>query len=239
MGWSQYGFEIVCILFALLIAYGPDKVFLNRGNHEDVTLCRCYGFADECTNKYSSLIFEMCCEVFNRLPLFTLVNNRALIVHGGLFHTPEVTIDDLKEIDRTDYWIKPPIPYPDNLEGLNKEEQRQEFLKQLMREALWSDPTTEEGIYVSERGAGVQFGPDIADAFMKHNNIDMVIRSHECVPYGFKLPYEDDMFDYTKQKLILIYLYFARYFRLHSTYTPIMTELTCSFVCTITPIRIK
>ena len=55
----------------MLAAYGPEKVYLNRGNHEDVTLCRVYGFEAECLNKYDTLVFEMCCEVFNYLPLFT------------------------------------------------------------------------------------------------------------------------------------------------------------------------
>ena len=42
------------------------------------------------------------------------------------------------------------------------------------------------------RGAGVCFGPDVAETFMDNNRISMVIRSHECVRTGFCLHYQND-----------------------------------------------
>jgi serine/threonine-protein phosphatase with EF-hand domain len=187
---GEKGLEIMVILFALFVAEGPDVVCLNRGNHEDLPVCRVYGFESEVKSKYDELLFEMFAEVFNFLPLFCIANESVFVVHGGLFHTPNVEIAELDEIVRSDYYVKPPIPYPQNIRGLPAEEARKEFMKQLQRDALWSDPTDELGCYLNPRGAGVSFGPDIAAAFMKKNGIDMVVRSHECVYSGFDLPFE-------------------------------------------------
>jgi hypothetical protein len=73
-------------------------------------------------------------------------------------------------------------------------EPRAPYLKQVVRDALWSDPRAEDGIDSNPRGAGVSFGPDITRAFLKKNNLKMVVRSHECVRTGFDQPFpeEDD-----------------------------------------------
>ncbi len=186
---GEKGLEIVCILFAMMVAAGPEVVALNRGNHEDLPVCRVYGFEGEVKEKYDELLFEMFAEVFNHLPLFAIIDDSVFVVHGGLFHNPNVTMNDLEQIVRTDYFVKPPIPYPQNITGLSSEEARYEYLKQLQRDALWSDPTDETGCFLNPRGAGVTFGPDIAQQFMEVNDFWMVVRSHECCYRGFELPY--------------------------------------------------
>ncbi len=183
------GLEIVCILLAFYVAEGGENVVLNRGNHEDLPVCRVYGFENEVKEKYDELLFEMFAEVFSYLPLFAVVNQSIFIVHGGLFHTPKVTLAELDEITRNDYYVKPPIPYPQNIKGATPAEARLEYLKQLQRDAMWSDPTEEEGCYLNPRGAGVSFGPDIAHAFMRNNGLNMVVRSHECAYRGYDLPF--------------------------------------------------
>eukprot|EP00981_Chlorochromonas_danica_P014064 scaffold7246_cov163-Ochromonas_danica.AAC.2 len=186
---GEKGLEVIIILFALFVAEGPEVVSLNRGNHEDLAVCRVYGFENEVKQKYDDLLFEMFAEVFNHMPLFSIANDSIFVVHGGLFHNPEVSMEDLESITRHDYFVKPPIPYPHNIAGRSIAEAHAEYLKQLQRDALWSDPTEEYGCYLNPRGAGVSFGPDIAEKFMKKNNFSMVIRSHECIFYGFDLPY--------------------------------------------------
>lgn len=188
------GVEIVCILFLLVVVYGPEVVALNRGNHEDLPVCRVYGFEAEVKEKYDELLFEMFAEVFNHLPLCTIVNESIFVVHGGLFHTPTVSISDLLAIERTDYFVKPPVPYPQNTKGLGPEDARKEYLKQLQRDALWSDPTDECGCFLNPRGAGVSFGPDVTREFMKNNNFAMVVRSHECVLRGCDMPYQSQQY---------------------------------------------
>ena len=80
---GENGIEIVCILFSMFVAYGPQCVCLNRGNHEDIAVCRVYGFENEVNEKYDDQLFEMFTEVFNNLQLFTLINDSVFIVHGG------------------------------------------------------------------------------------------------------------------------------------------------------------
>lgn len=60
---------------------------------------------------------------------------------------------------------------------------------------LWSDPTDHDGefgiqanIVRDPNGTGniVKFGPDIVKEFLKANNIQKIIRAHECVSDGFE-----------------------------------------------------
>lgn len=183
--------EVMTLLLTLLIVY-PDYVVLNRGNHEDMAVNRVYGFQNECCSKYDELTYGMFNEIFRYLPLFTIINDTIFIVHGGLFHDPDVKIQDLDNIDRIDYCPVPAISYPENTVNLCPDDARKEYLKQLQRDALWSDPTCEAGLTKNNRGAGVQFGPDIANKFMENNNISMIIRSHECCRTGFEFPYSID-----------------------------------------------
>ena len=185
---GKNGVEVLCILMALYVAE-PHSVVLNRGNHEDGPITRVYGFQDECIGKYDELTFGMFVEVFRYLTLFVVINERILVLHGGLFNNRTVTLEDLTKINRSDYVAKPPIPYPECMDGLDPEGQWNEYYKQLQRDALWSDPQLEPGLIESTRGAGVMFGPDVAQEFMTLNNLDMIIRSHECVRKGFFLPY--------------------------------------------------
>lgn len=110
------------------------------------------------------------------------------MVHGGLFHATDVNIDDLESIDRTVFSLE---DMPEGGESLQPfpRFQRQEFLTQLVRDALWSDPVDENGTRESIRGAGVGFGPDITTQFLKNNSLKMVVRSHECIRSGYDEPY--------------------------------------------------
>lgn len=185
------GIEVICLLLALHAAH-PESVILNRGNHEDHTICTVYGFQRECKEKYDELTFGMFAEVFRFMPLFAVINDAVLVIHGGLFHRDGVTLDDLDEIDRTDYVPKPQVPYPQCTQGLDTSEARKEYLKQLQRDALWSDPEDRPGRGKSVRGAGVHFGPDVTKEFLQTNELSMIVRSHECVRSGFERPYSGE-----------------------------------------------
>lgn len=39
-------------------------------------------------------------ETFNALPLAHVIQNKILVVHGGLFSRDDVTLDDIRKIDR-------------------------------------------------------------------------------------------------------------------------------------------
>jgi hypothetical protein len=90
---GPYGLEVMCILLALHSAF-PTSVNLNRGNHEDFAICCAYGFQEECIHKYNEQCFGMFVEIFTHVPLFSIVNDTVLILHGGLFHSQDITIAD-------------------------------------------------------------------------------------------------------------------------------------------------
>lgn len=59
-----------------------------------------------------------------------------------------------------------------------------------MCELLWSDPQPQNGRESSKRGVGVQFGPDVTHNFLKMNNLDYIIRSHEVKSAGYEIAHD-------------------------------------------------
>lgn len=189
---GHHSVEIIGILFGMFLAW-PNCVFLNRGNHEDHVICcqpppphGCGGFQRECKAKYDDLVFSMVVEVFRYLPIVHLIEDKVLIIHGGLFHRPGVTLQDIRDINRLDYC---PVPGPE-APPTSAEEERGADLRQVMRDALWSDPRDVPGCeFNNARKQGQLFGPDVTTEFLQTNNLCMVVRSHECVKAGFETPY--------------------------------------------------
>lgn len=165
--WST---EVALLLYILKLKL-PNNIWLNRGNHETDAMNTAYGFSGECKAKYKTeKIFKAFSESFSKLPLGSLINDAYLVVHGGLFSKPGVSLDDLRSIDR--FASKQP-----GNEGL-------------MMEMLWSDPQTAKGLSPSKRGIAHMFGPDITEEFTKLNNLRGVIRSHECCDQGYEVVHD-------------------------------------------------
>lgn len=59
-----------------------------------------YGFYQECIKKYGNVqVWRYCTDIFDLLPLASLVDKRVLCVHGGL--SPSVaTLDEIRTLDR-------------------------------------------------------------------------------------------------------------------------------------------
>ncbi|CAN6644632.1 serine/threonine-protein phosphatase T [Trichomonascus vanleenenianus] len=162
---GSWSCEIAITLYCYKLLY-PRSFFINRGNHETDNMNKVYGFEGECNHKFSSKrVFEIFSESFSVLPLGTLIANDYLVVHGGLFSNDEVTLDDIRKVDRFAH------PQPAQ-EGI-------------MMEMLWTDPQEEEGRGPSKRGVGIQFGPDVTKRFCEKNNLSAVIRSHEVRMEGY------------------------------------------------------
>lgn len=88
------------------------------------------------------------------------------MLHGGLFSDDNVTLDDIRKLDR--------------------HKQRQPGQAGLMMEMLWTDPQTEPGRGPSKRGVGMQFGPDVTKRFCEKNGLEAIIRSHEVRMDGYE-----------------------------------------------------
>jgi len=83
---------------------------------------------------------------------------------AGFFSKDDVTLDQIRKINRE---CEPPD------EGL-------------MTEMLWSDPQKDKGRAASKRGVGVAFGQDVTENFLKKNDLQLVIRSHEMKEEGYE-----------------------------------------------------
>lgn len=160
--WST---EIALLLYAYKMLR-PKNFFINRGNHETDDMNRAYGFEGECKAKYNERVFRLFSESFSALPLATLIGSKYLVLHGGLFSDDQVTLDDIRK--------------------LNRHNQKQPGQAGLMMEMLWTDPQTAPGRGPSKRGVGMQFGPDVTKRFCDNNGLDAIIRSHEVRMEGYE-----------------------------------------------------
>ncbi|KAK3190549.1 Palmitoyl-protein thioesterase 1 [Lecanicillium sp. MT-2017a] len=162
-----------CEIALLLYAYKwlrPNCFFLNRGNHETDDMNKVYGFEGEVKAKYNERIFKLFSESFSALPLATLVGDKYLVLHGGLFSDDKITLEDIRK--------------------LNRHNQRQPGQSGLMMEMLWTDPQEEQGRGPSKRGVGMQFGPDITKKFCENNGLEAIIRSHEVRMDGYEVQHD-------------------------------------------------
>lgn len=169
---GAYSLEVLLVMLALKVAL-PNNFFIARGNHEVASLNRVHGFYEEVTRKYSSeeRFFTLANEVLNMLPLAHVIGESYFVVHGGLpeeaAHT--LTIEQIQTLDR----------------------KRDPESDSIMGHLLWSDPQEEAGLRPNDtRGAGILFGPDVTEAFLKRNRLSKIIRSHVWEPTGYRLHHE-------------------------------------------------
>ncbi|XP_062874381.1 serine/threonine-protein phosphatase with EF-hands 2 [Trichomycterus rosablanca] len=102
--------EILLILFAFLLVY-PGEVHLNRGNHEDHIINLRYGFTKEVLSKYKlhgKRILKLLQKIFSWLPLATVIDQKVLIVHGGISDSTDLAT--VARVDRHKYIsaLRPP-----------------------------------------------------------------------------------------------------------------------------------
>lgn len=163
------------MLYLLLLKLErPARVFLLRGNHECRKTSFVYGLLEECERKYgTSIVWTILCNVFDHLPLAATINGRILALHGGI--GPSLReLSDLFPLDRVDE-----IP-----------------LKGIVSEIMWSDPKDPpegvsqeeagEGFVPNPRGAGFLFGEKELLHFLRRNNLEALLRSHQLVNEGYR-----------------------------------------------------
>ncbi|MHA1802969.1 MAG: metallophosphoesterase [Promethearchaeota archaeon] len=159
--------EVINTLFYYKTHF-PSKIILIRGNHEDRTINRQYGFYDELRHKFNDHhkeIFNKYNKAFSKLPLAAITWNRIFCIHGGI---PE----GLEDINVINSFPKNQITIKDSM------------TKQL----LWNDPHERGGMFKrNSRGVGIKkFGKTAFMNFITLNSIRYIIRSHEKFKNGFK-----------------------------------------------------
>lgn len=175
--------ETICLLMALKIKY-PDRFHLIRGNHEDKLINSNFGFLEECQMRLGDdplseeSVFNIINEFFEYLPLAAIIEDQIICIHGGIGANLSY-IHEIEAIER---------PLDVVHEATNK-------AQQIVMDILWSDPTDNDdeiGIQPNllrdsnNYGNIVKYGPDIVKKFLHQNNLNMIIRAHECVLDGFE-----------------------------------------------------
>ena len=160
---GKQSLETICLLLAYKIKY-DENFFLLRGNHECASINRIYGFYDECKKRYNLKLWKVFIDLFNCLPIAASIDDKILLMHGGL--SPELnTVDQLKKIVR-------PTDVPE--EGL-------------LCDLLWSDPESQcNGWGKNDRGVSVVFNEKVLSKFLQKNDMDLVCRAHQVVEEGYE-----------------------------------------------------
>lgn len=182
---GMHQLEVVALLFAYKVRY-PDLVWLNRGNHEDqnqnfkTSSQGGKGFDRACDEAYGMdqgrRVFIAFHKVFSWLPLVARVDNRVLVLHGGLGEG-NWTLDELREVDR-------PLVSEDLSAALNG----------VVYNILWSDPVQHTdsnkntpqlsfGVHKSHRSKHTDvmkvFGRDVTERFCRLEGLALIVRSHQ------------------------------------------------------------
>lgn len=199
---GSFSVEVILALFAIKILH-PRALTLIRGNHETTSMNRIYGFHGEVQYKYNSAMVHLFAHTFCALPIAALLGQRVLVLHGGLFSRDDVTLNELREVDRF----------------------REQPERGLLCEALWSDPQPANGRSPSKRGVGVAFGPDVTNTFLQNNGLEYIIRSHEMKDAGYEVAHDSRCITVFSGSLQLFHLQFT--LRTALLEVAIWTELLC------------
>mmetsp|Transcript_22696 Transcript_22696/g.38393 ORF Transcript_22696/g.38393 Transcript_22696/m.38393 type:complete len:496 (+) Transcript_22696:77-1564(+) len=166
---GSFSLEVVATLLAFKLAM-PDALFMLRGNHETKGMNKIYGFEGEVKHKFDDNVMALFTEVFHWLPLAAVIQDKVFVVHGGLSTANDgaVSLDEINSINRN---REPPE-------------------SGLMSDLLWSDPQPGPGKSPSRRGVGFSFGPDITANFLAHNDLSLLVRSHEVKDEGYVVEHD-------------------------------------------------
>ncbi|XP_060197142.1 serine/threonine-protein phosphatase BSL3-like [Lycium barbarum] len=168
---GQHSLETMTLLLALKVEY-PHNVHLIRGNHEAADINALFGFRIECIERMGERdgiwAWHRINRLFNWLPLAALIEKKIICMHGGIGRS----INHIEQIEN----IQRPITM--------------EAGSIILMDLLWSDPTENdsvEGLRPNARGPGlVTFGPDRVMEFCNNNDLQLIVRAHECVMDGFE-----------------------------------------------------
>ena len=147
----------------------PDKVILMRGNHEgpeDMLPCP-HELPIQLKQKYGEeaggKIMKELRKLFNHLYTAVIIEERAVLIHGGAPSKARSTRD---------------------LAYAHRRHPKESHLEEM----LWSDPQEKlKGTQPSYRGAGQLFGPNVTRKILKMLNVKILIRGHEFSEEGFKI----------------------------------------------------
>ncbi|CAF0811728.1 unnamed protein product [Brachionus calyciflorus] len=183
---------LLTLLYAFLL--NPNKVFLNRGNHEDLSINLSPHFNPNYKkdtelkfDRYGLYVFNQSQRLFRRLPLATIIENnnglRYFVTHGGLSDRIDLEFIQSPSFNRFQF-ANVNVNYRDDAQRIKMAEQ--------LSDMLWSDPTnSSKGCKKNtHRGIGALFGPDVSQNFCARYGFNGLIRSHEVRTNGVTQDHE-------------------------------------------------
>ncbi|MHA1270090.1 MAG: metallophosphoesterase [Candidatus Helarchaeota archaeon] len=164
-GFGDMQIKTMNVLLSLKKKF-PKKVYLLRGNHEWRYINAEYGFKEAIYNHLNMFLYYRYNELFDELPIAVKISSpRLLGVHGGI---------PISEKE---------IPY--TLEDIANVPKKTCFDNKIAQQILWNDPSEKvEKTKMNYRGLGYIFGFKPFKKFMKYNNLEFCIRSHELMKNG-------------------------------------------------------
>eukprot|EP00668_Euglena_longa_P013818 GGOE01017764.1.p1 GENE.GGOE01017764.1~~GGOE01017764.1.p1 ORF type:complete len:1917 (-),score=426.25 GGOE01017764.1:389-6061(-) len=167
---GEHGVEVLLLVLVFKLLY-PKSVHINRGCHEDANANRYFGFFEEVRRKCGGQrMFPLFTDVFRTLPIATVVDRTVLIVHGGLSRQPGVLLDHMRGISMSHELPNHPSSYDE----------------ELLHDVMWSRAGKKTGVHSKGHGqTGIEYGPDVTEAFLKANHLHFVVRSRD-VPKNLK-----------------------------------------------------
>ncbi|MFW9781187.1 MAG: metallophosphoesterase [Candidatus Heimdallarchaeota archaeon] len=165
--------QLECLILVLsLKIIEPHKFYLLKGNHETLEMNQYYGFFQDFISRFNDKSkFNEVISLYKELSLCALINNSVLCLHGGI---PE-DFSILEKLKKKRY---------EDLEKNDLDE-----IAPAIFQILWNDPKEIESLEFSSsyRGSGIKFfGQKAFDKFMEQNNLQFLIRAHECFPEGYR-----------------------------------------------------
>ncbi|KAJ8598372.1 hypothetical protein CTAYLR_002972 [Chrysophaeum taylorii] len=166
--------EVLTAVLCLKLAF-PGRVFVNRGNHEDVELSRVYDFERELERKYgcdrARSLLARASACFAAMPLGLVLDaaaRRFLVVHGLVPRTlpPLSALRD--------------APRAASVVGAAESD----ILA--VQDVLWSDPDEHAAgaHFNARRGAGAAVGDLELGRWLQSQRLDAIVRSHEVIRDG-------------------------------------------------------
>lgn len=189
---------LLIVLFAFLMR--PERVFINRGNHEDISMnmrnwpkINFFETIRRTYRKYWNVVFNSIEDLFCCLPLATILHNRItekkyFVVHGGI--SDQTDLDYIQhKLDRKKF---------KKITSITVHSEHEAEETKYISDLLWSDPKCKENdhkplngcSFNTNRNLGSFFGPDVTRDFCQRHNFAAIIRSHQVRVKGYSEDHE-------------------------------------------------